>query len=714
MNSCIISRNKLQLIGFILSFGMFKQGLMCKLKDCISLPGQINVTTCEVEEFSGWNDKLFCSMSFKQNKISSIDCSWGQNPTSLPISYTVYLTWAEVTDCKQCAPTSPAVRIKNSFLFKDHQAIIWLSNGSCMERVSIITSKNCNTPSIMESEHLFNRLRFKLDNVAEMRYREANSTTWYYKNATALEFNVSLPEPWKHTSVIAQQRCSHASCSYCEWGKETAVPHKLIVAPSITITAQKLSPGKQKVRIKWQFAQSDHADEYIVKVQREPSSCRNSFLSVRLPSTVSQHQLNLSMAFFKVSICARNKAGESPSATSLVPLLPAPDLPGKIFAAAQENRIFLTWTPKFLDNFFVVDWGTDPLLMTNKIEMQQMENYSLSVPNASKPYTIKIHLYDRQTCGNVTQETTFGITHIYGEEGVPRTGPVNITIRNITAHSAAVQWQEIPEEERLGFLVGYRIYFADITRNQTLYIAVNDSSQMHYELTQLRSGSEYEVRISGRTKKGDGIPSMAYAFRTLNNTHTELGILTWIGVLILVLLFVSAGAVLLSKMKDWFLPDVPNPQHSDIVNITKETTAKQREKVLSFSILQEDCSCDAVGVEVIENDPGESLLLGLSTNKNNFLNMEEIPLHASKPDFNTGLSARNSTASFNMASDSKSLKDVPLPADRSAGRMDVTLGSTIKAMAFSDYFREIPRTDMLMYEQAEHVHLISVCPISHN
>ncbi|KAE8636186.1 hypothetical protein XENTR_v10002874 [Xenopus tropicalis] len=93
MNSCIISRKKLQLIGIILSLGMFKQGLMCKFSQCTTLPGQRNVTMCEGKEFSAWNEKLFCSMAFKHNKINSIDCSWIPNPSSLPINNTVYLTW---------------------------------------------------------------------------------------------------------------------------------------------------------------------------------------------------------------------------------------------------------------------------------------------------------------------------------------------------------------------------------------------------------------------------------------------------------------------------------------------------------------------------------------------------------------------------------------------------------------------------------------------
>ncbi|XP_017946286.2 oncostatin-M-specific receptor subunit beta-like [Xenopus tropicalis] len=649
-------------------------------------------------------------MAFKHNKINSIDCSWIPNPSSLPINNTVYLTWAETTDCRKCTTTSSAVRIKNSYLFTNWQAFIWLFNGSCMERFSIIIHKSCNTPSIMESEHVFHTLRFKLDNVAEMRYRGANSTTWHYINATTPEFNVSLPEPWQPGSFIAQLRCSPASCSYCEWGRETTVPHKLTVAPSLTLTAQKISPGKQKVCIEWKFAQSAHADEYILKVQREPASCRNRFLSMSLPSTGFQHQLNLSMAYFIVSVCAKNKAGESPTASSLVPLLPAPDLPGKIFAAAHENRIFLTWTPKFLDNFFVVDWGTDPLSMGNKIEMQQMENYSLSVPKSTKPYTIKIHLYDRQTCGDVTQETTFGITHIYGEEGVPRTGPVNITIRNITARSAAIQWHEIPKEERLGFLVGYRLYITDVTRNQTLHILVNDPTQMHYQLTELRSGNEYEVRISGRTKKGDGIPSTAYAFRTLSNARTVFVIIcmTCIGVG----LFVSVGTVLLSRKKDSFFPDVPDPQHSNIVNISKKTTAKQWEKVPTLLFLQDDCSWDAVGVEVIEN--GESLQLGSSTKENSSLRMEETPLHDTKPELSTGIRARTSSGTFNMASSSKSFKDAPLLTNHSASTMTVTQNSNVKTQAFYDYIREVPRTGMLMYKQAEQIQLVSMHPIPYS
>lgn len=50
---------------------------------------------------------------------------------------------------------------------------------------------------------------------------------------------------------------------------------------------------------------------------------------------------------------------------------------------------------------------------------------------------------------------------------VPRTGPANVTILNITKHSALVKWTEIPAEDRLGFLQGYRISYTDSSRKKS-------------------------------------------------------------------------------------------------------------------------------------------------------------------------------------------------------------------------------------------------------
>lgn len=50
---------------------------------------------------------------------------------------------------------------------------------------------------------------------------------------------------------------------------------------------------------------------------------------------------------------------------------------------------------------------------------------------------------------------------------VPRTGPANVTILNITKHSAAVKWTEIAAEDRLGFLQGYRISYTDSSRKKS-------------------------------------------------------------------------------------------------------------------------------------------------------------------------------------------------------------------------------------------------------
>ncbi|KAF2976881.1 hypothetical protein EK904_015040, partial [Melospiza melodia maxima] len=47
------------------------------------------------------------------------------------------------------------------------------------------------------------------------------------------------------------------------------------------------------------------------------------------------------------------------------------------------------------------------------------------------------------------------------------TGPANVTILNITKHSALVKWTEIPAEDRLGFLQGYRISYTDSSRKKS-------------------------------------------------------------------------------------------------------------------------------------------------------------------------------------------------------------------------------------------------------
>ncbi|XP_075183477.1 interleukin-6 receptor subunit beta-like [Anomaloglossus baeobatrachus] len=469
---------------------------------------------------------------------------------------------------------------------------------------SILPKEDCQSPNIRHAVHSGNLLRIQLDVFAQVRYRENTTDQWHIINVTHMAANVSLPETPLQKSYVIQQRCFKEFCFYCKWETETIVPHELLGAPDITVTTEKSSPGKQRLTIQWKYTSHDYVDGYLVEIQRLPNSC--SYI-IAFNTTNTEERVNLSVAFFNVSVTAYNKAGRSRPASAVVPPLDTPELPGKIISTYENNSIFLSWSPLFECDFVLINWGTSYSQMESKIIMDKIENYSIPGPFvAMKRYMIMIVLYDHCQCKDSTEETTYGLTYMYTEEGVPRTGPRNVIVKNVTKTSAVVEWGEIPEDDCQGYLLGYKISFADILRNSTLDIFQNVSSQRHYRIEGLTGGHTYEVTVSGVTGSGAGKPSAPQTIQTLSYDGAELRIIiivTCVGLVITVAILVRGFAYTAHRAKKWYFPEIPNPKHSHIFKINQ--AAGRKTLLMQLSPFDEEETCfEQLGVEVVTQQTG--------------------------------------------------------------------------------------------------------------
>ncbi|NXG65288.1 SDK2 protein, partial [Hemiprocne comata] len=258
---------------------------------------------------------------------------------------------------------------------------------------------------------------------------------------------------------------------------------------------------------------------YYINVERIPNSCRDS--SNRIFLKDREVLLSVSMAYYRVSISAYNKAGESPQAIFIVPDFSATDLPGQIHVNHQGTSVVVTWTPEYSPKCFVVDWGTSKDDMCMKIVTTATGNFTLGNFQPYKLYKMMVHASDVCQCESFTRhEKTFGVTHFYSVEGVPRTGPANVTILNITKHSALVKWTEIAAKDCLGFLQGYRIIYIDLSRKKSPAVTLN-SSTTSYRLTGLKEKTIYRVGISGFTNAGEGPPTLSHPFSTPKYGNVE-------------------------------------------------------------------------------------------------------------------------------------------------------------------------------------------------
>uniref|UniRef100_A0A803VE54 Fibronectin type-III domain-containing protein n=1 Tax=Ficedula albicollis TaxID=59894 RepID=A0A803VE54_FICAL len=370
--------------------------------------------------------------------------------------------------------------------------------------------------------------------------------------------NVTISNLNATSSYIVQLRCitkDGLNC-VCIWSKEILVPHKLMNKPRISynVTTQ-VSPGRRSILLKWEVAQSENILGYFVNVERIPNSCSHPPNHISLKDR--KILVNLSMAYYRLNISAYNEAGESPRATYIVPE----------FSATGNFQPY-------------------------------------------KLYKIMVHASDVCQCESfIRHEKTFGVTHFYSVEGVPRTGPANVTVLNITKHSALVMWTEIAAEDCLGFLQGYRISYTDSSMKKSPAVTLN-SSTTSYHLTGLRKKTTYRVQISGFTNAGEGPLTPSQPFNTPKYDKGELEgfVIGLCFSTIFILIFAPLTcSLVIKRLKISFWSSVPSPRNSSALQDMNNW------KPVSRSLLQTLSDNDTTSLFVIECESKAPLTLDLFT-----------------------------------------------------------------------------------------------------
>ncbi|XP_028935753.1 protein sidekick-2 isoform X1 [Ornithorhynchus anatinus] len=93
-------------------------------------------------------------------------------------------------------------------------------------------------------------------------------------------------------------------------------------------------------------------------------------------------------------------------------------------------------------------------------------------------------------------------------ESVPSSGPTNVSALATTSSSMLVRWNEIPEADRNGLVLGYKVLFKEKDSDgQTQFWPVEGNTSRSVQLTGLAKYVLYEIRVLAFTRVGDGGPS---------------------------------------------------------------------------------------------------------------------------------------------------------------------------------------------------------------
>ncbi|XP_023585201.1 protein sidekick-2 [Trichechus manatus latirostris] len=93
-------------------------------------------------------------------------------------------------------------------------------------------------------------------------------------------------------------------------------------------------------------------------------------------------------------------------------------------------------------------------------------------------------------------------------ESVPSSGPTNVSALATTSSSMLVRWNEIPEADRNGLVLGYKVMYKEKDSDaHPRFWLVEGNSSRSAQLTGLGKYVLYEVQVLAFTRMGDGSPS---------------------------------------------------------------------------------------------------------------------------------------------------------------------------------------------------------------
>uniref|UniRef100_A0A8B9GTL9 Sidekick cell adhesion molecule 2a n=1 Tax=Astyanax mexicanus TaxID=7994 RepID=A0A8B9GTL9_ASTMX len=98
--------------------------------------------------------------------------------------------------------------------------------------------------------------------------------------------------------------------------------------------------------------------------------------------------------------------------------------------------------------------------------------------------------------------------HARTRESVPSSGPANVSAFATTSSSILVRWGEVPEPDRNGLILGYKVVYREKDSDSVLrFWTVEGNTSHSVQLTGLDKYVLYEIQVLSFTRIGDGAPS---------------------------------------------------------------------------------------------------------------------------------------------------------------------------------------------------------------
>ncbi|XP_038633750.1 protein sidekick-2 isoform X2 [Scyliorhinus canicula] len=118
-------------------------------------------------------------------------------------------------------------------------------------------------------------------------------------------------------------------------------------------------------------------------------------------------------------------------------------------------------------------------------------------------YRVQVQAFNAIGSGPWSQEVR-GLTR----ESVPSSGPTNISSLALNSNSILVKWNEVPQQDRNGLVLGYKVLYKEKNLDTPMQIRTVEGNTTHaVQLVELGKYVLYEIQVLAFTRIGDGIPS---------------------------------------------------------------------------------------------------------------------------------------------------------------------------------------------------------------
>ncbi|GCC26715.1 interleukin-6 receptor subunit beta-like [Chiloscyllium punctatum] len=363
-----------------------------------------------------------------------------------------------------------------------------------------------------------------------LRYRMAKTADWIEadQNETSHHaefFMIKGLRPF--TKYIVAIRCvkQDGKGYWSDWSLEktgTTSEDRPSQGPNLWIVNKNPNSQNRPVLIMWKELSKSEA-KGIIKGYQLKIKEKKSQAVMCINSTNLEYSLILSGESYVISITAYNSVGNSPESVLLVPSANQKELPAVQYVSAipHNDQLMVEWkAPSSTVNTYIVEWcvadsdSNECSGLVDWIYKPNTTNKAFVKENVLPFKRHKISVYPLYNDGPGSPLST----KAYLQQDSPAFGPF-VHLKKTGKTTAQLEWDEIPVNERRGFITNYTIFCKNAGENES-YVTVGSASRQH-TLVNLKSNTLYRVIVMASTAKGS-TNGTAISFKTLAFAKQEI------------------------------------------------------------------------------------------------------------------------------------------------------------------------------------------------